>query len=653
VVGGISPANPPDWFVSLLGGGKTAAGIEVNQDLALNLSGVWCAVNILSNSLKILPLHVHRWLENGGSEKATNHPVYRLLYRRPNPEMPSSRLRGWMQACKLLWGNGYAEIERARNGTPLNLWPIHPSRVRVMRDSQTQQIVYEIHNNVGANTYIDAQNMFHLVGFTTDGIVGRSVIAHARESMGLSLAAEKFGAQFFGNGATTCGVLQRPREAPPMDDNAIRNLRLSWLEHHSGDNRHLPAVLQEGTEWKPISMPNDDAQFLETRQFQVLEIARWFDLPPHKLKHLADATFSNIEHEQMSFLRDSLSPHLVDFQDECNRKLFADDEQDEYYAKFNVRALLWADHTSRATYYNQLWQIGVYSPNDIRELEDMNPLGPEGDRHFIQLNMTTLDDMTAGAAVETDEPDKPETTDEQILGELMNAYGIAVRSGAITPQPDDERAFRLRMGLPPPSSDVDSAWSKDGGTRRPVTLKDKAETGDGGNRDGDTENPNDADDTDSADSDSDKTDQDNREEAKRIMMPVFVDAIGRIIRKEVNAIRRYASRAVIERSEKLYRELGSDLVEAVTPAAEALCAMAGIVLNPSLLAGFAEQHVVSSRSELAASEDVPALLVRWINQRAPAEAAALADLIVVGGTAVVAVVPVEPDASTTTETETL
>jgi len=389
---GGSLADPQNWVSNMFSGGPTKAGPAVNEDQALTFAAVFNAVTILSNALKVLPLVVYERADNDAKRPAIEHPVYVVLHRRANPEMPASRFRAYIQACKLLWGNGLAEIERNRGQEIIGLWPIHPSRVIVTRDGDGE-IVYRVRNGDGTYVEIPRQRMFHVMGYSRDGMWGQSVVGLARESLGLSMAAEQYGATFFGNGAEPGGVLQHPGT---LSDVARANIKASWQTEHGGASRHHPAILEEGMQWQSVGMPNDDIQFLETRQFQVTEVARWFDLPPHMLKDLTKATFSNIEHQALEYVTQHLSPHLVDVEDEASIKLFSESEQGRYFAEFNVRAFLRGDHKSRSEYYKAMWEIGAYSINDILRLENMNPIGPAGDAHFVQMNMTTVERAVAG-----------------------------------------------------------------------------------------------------------------------------------------------------------------------------------------------------------------------------------------------------------------
>lgn len=276
---------PGNWIEYMTGTGSYA-GIITSEAGAMNVSAVYCAVNLISDSIKSMPLILYRRDEDGKTREE-GHPAHMIVKRRPNPYTTPSRFKKQLQLWSLLWGNGYAEIERSNGGKPVALWLIHPSRVKpeVQKSGNTR---WKVANDSGTFTYIDDANMLHIMGPSTDGVVGMSIISRARDSFGLAAAAELYGRRFFSNSAIPSGVLEHPG---PLRDKSRENLRRSWEKMHSGENQGKIAILEEGMKFQNISMPSKDAQFLETRQFQVVEIARWFNVPPHKLKDLERATF--------------------------------------------------------------------------------------------------------------------------------------------------------------------------------------------------------------------------------------------------------------------------------------------------------------------------------------------------------------------------
>jgi len=356
---------------------------------------------------------------NGRKEVVATHNVDRLIHRRPNPEMSAFAFRETMMTWALTWGNGYAEIERDSANRPVALWPISPDRVEVKRDDNDRP-VYEISNGRGDKTYLPADKMFHLHGLGFDGSVGYSVINLARRSIGLGMAAEQFGASFFQNGTVTNLKIEHPAA---LGEQAFKNLKdslQSWLR--GPKNSFHPLIVEEGMKVTPLSMPMEDAQFLETRQFQTEEIARWFGLPPHKLQSLDKATFSNIEQQSIEVVTDALLPWAVRLEQEADYKLFS--QRGNFYTKLNLNSLLRGDTAARATFYREMWNLGVFSVNEIRELEDMNPVA-NGDKRFVQLNMTTLD--KAGEEPVTPPVTQPEEPDEDEIEARMRLFEASCR----------------------------------------------------------------------------------------------------------------------------------------------------------------------------------------------------------------------------------
>ncbi len=394
--------QPSSWLGDALGAGPTVAGVAISERNALGIAAVWAAVRVLSESVAALPLVVYR-RDGRARERAGEHPLYSILHDAPNPDMSSYQFRETLQAHCCLWGNAYAEIVRD-GGVVAALWPIQPERVEVRLRSDGRPLYL-----VDGRRAIEASDMLHFAGISHDGLVGHSPIRWARESLGLAAAAEQHGASVFGNGATPGGVLEHPGV---MSDEAIERLRESWESMHRGARRaHRVAILEQGMKWSAMSMPNDDAQWLQTRQFQITEIARWFRLPPHMIGDLSRSSFSNIESQQLSFYRDSLLPHLVRWEQEIRRKLFA---RDEAYAEFVVDGLLRADTATRFQAYSLGRSGGWLSINDIRERENLNPI-VGGDDYLTPLNMQAVGpNLTApegqmapspAAAAEALEPD--------------------------------------------------------------------------------------------------------------------------------------------------------------------------------------------------------------------------------------------------------
>ena len=365
------------------GGGSSLAGVSVTEHTALRNSAVWAAVGLISDDVSSLPLMLYKRTDNGGKLKFDTHPLYRLIHDEPNPEMSSMVFRRTMQAHVLIWGNGYAEIERDGVGRPVYLWPLEPERVRHDRD-RAGNVIYRVMSASGGEAIIPAADMLHLVGRSHDGSVGSSLVQHARESIGLALAAEQFGSTFFGNGATFGGVISFKGPKPPeMSENGYKE---SLEARHQGVKRaHKLLALYNDAQYKETGVEPNSAQFLETRQFQILEVCRWFKLPPHKLAHLSDATFSNVEQQNVDYFVSAIRPWLVLWEQELTRKLVRPLERSIQAIEHSVEGFLRGDSAARAAFYRALFDLGAITPNEIRAYENMNPL-PGGDLSFVPAN---------------------------------------------------------------------------------------------------------------------------------------------------------------------------------------------------------------------------------------------------------------------------
>lgn len=365
------------------------AGETVTPETALNFSAVYAAVELKSNSLKTMPFFVYKRLPNGGNKPARDHPLYRLLHDAPNPEQTPGQFKKFLEATRLLWGNGYAFIEQNGIGRPTALWPIHPSRVEVRRE-EDNEIIYYVYNNDGTALPVRSKWMYHVMGLSLDGVSGVSVIGLARTSVGLGLALDRHGAQFYGNNAQPSVCVTHPGL---VSDTGKKNMKESWRTTHGrhGEERYGVTLLEEGVTVHTLGMPHEDAQYLETRVFQVDEISRWFTIPPHKLAQLKGAIRANIEASQIEYVVDGVLPMTIDWEEEANRKLLMQSERATYFTKFQLKGLLRGDTKARGEFYKLLIQNGLASPNELRALEEMNPLGEEGDQHFVPMNMATLE----------------------------------------------------------------------------------------------------------------------------------------------------------------------------------------------------------------------------------------------------------------------
>lgn len=368
---------------------SSSSGVTINKNNAMTLSGVYSAVRVYADALASLPIHVIK--ESGrNKEKDRQHPVYKLLAYKPNNIMTSFDWRQIAIPQLLLWGNSYNLIEFAGGGSrrPISILPIHPSMVEV--NLLDGKLVYKIKLEGANDVVVDQTQMIHFRGLG-DNIEGKSVLEYAADNLGLGKAAEAFGKVFFDKGATTSGVLEHPQQ---LSDKAQANLRKSFNDTYTGvNNSNKAMILEEGMKWNQISVAPDNAQFLETRQFSISDIARWFKLPPHMIGDLENATFSNIEQQDLNFVKYSILPYVENMEQELNCKLFRENEQGSVYVNMNLEGLLRGDITTRVEAYQKLIQNGVMTPNEARSKEGMNPI--DGlDNTWMQINTAPIVDGT-------------------------------------------------------------------------------------------------------------------------------------------------------------------------------------------------------------------------------------------------------------------
>lgn len=385
--------------------GRTTSGKTVNERTALQTTAVYACVRILSETIASLPLHVYRYTD-GGKAKDTEHVLYTLLHDEPNPDMTSFVFRETLMSHLLIWGNAYAQILRDRSGQVIGLYPLLPDQMSVHRSEKGK--LYYIYNRYEEDNpnfqekgsiVLSQEEVLHIPGLGFDGLIGYSPIALAKNAVGMTLACEEYGASFFGNGANPGGVLEHPGI---LKDPA--KVRDSWNAVYQGTrNAHKVAVLEEGMSYKQIGIPPEEAQFLETRKFQINEIARLFRIPPHMVGDLEKSSFSNIEQQSLEFVKYTLDPWVVRFEQALKKSLLLPEEKKTHFIKLNVDGLLRGDYQSRMNGYAIGRQNGWLSTNDIRELEELNPIPPEegGDLYLINGNMTKLKD--AGGFMKTNQ----------------------------------------------------------------------------------------------------------------------------------------------------------------------------------------------------------------------------------------------------------
>ncbi|MCL1965313.1 MAG: phage portal protein [Firmicutes bacterium] len=402
------PTNKVGSGFSFLFGG-TASGKAVNEKSAMRTTAVYACIRILAEAIAGLPLHLYEYNDTGGKERVPDHPLYYLLHDEPNPEMTSFVFRETLMSHLLLWGNAYAQVIRDGRGNPLALYPLLPSKMEVSR-APNGELLYSYRMEKeesrekpnGGTVILRRDQVLHIPGLGFDGLLGYSPVAMAKNAVGLAIATEEYGAAFFQNGANPGGVLEHPGVVKAPDQ-----LRESWYGQFGGSGKaHKIAVLEEGLKFHAIGIPPEQAQFLQTRKFQINEIARIFRVPPHMVGDLEKSSFSNIEQQSLEFVKYTLDPWVIRWEQSLQQSLILPAEKGKLFIKFNLDGLLRGDYQSRMTGYATARQNGWMSANDIRELEDMNRISAEegGDLYLINGNMLPL--KNAGAFAKSKETEE-------------------------------------------------------------------------------------------------------------------------------------------------------------------------------------------------------------------------------------------------------
>jgi len=421
------------WFTSALGT-KSKTGLAISETSALTYSAVWACVRVIAETCASLPLNVYQRLPGGGKRKANEHPLYWILHNQPNSEMTSMQFREALISHILLWGNAYAEIERANNNVLMGLWPLRPDRMEVERAPGTNQIQYHYKptDSKEKEKILDPSDVLHIAGLGSNGLTGYSVISYAREAIGMGLALEEFGSRFFENNAQPGGLIKLPNVL--KDQEAINRLKNSWYEAVGGlKNAHKVAVLENGAEWQQMGIPLSDAQFIEGRKFQIEEICRIYRVPPPFIQDHSHSTFSNIEHLSIDFVVHTIRPWLVRIEQAIQAKLIPYNRQEEYFAEHVVDGLLRGDIASRYAAYATGRNWGWLSADDIREYENQNPLPDgQGKMYLVPSNMWPADKVEDMLDKQSQKPqlpfgNKPSDTEEPKEADkgkekLLNTY---------------------------------------------------------------------------------------------------------------------------------------------------------------------------------------------------------------------------------------
>lgn len=380
---------------------QTPAGEDVTEETALNLATVWACVRLLAGSVAQLPLCLYREGKNGSKQKAAEHPLYPLLHQRPNARQTIFEFVRFTVTSLALRGNALSFVERSR-GEVLSIWPLHWHAITPEPDGAALKFAYR--PQIGEAATFRASECWYVFGESTDGVIGCSPISMARESFGLGLALQRYGARYFGNGARPSGVLQTDKQ---LGAESQTRLAESWQAAHGGQNSHRVAVLEDGLKYQQIGLAPEDSQFLESRKFSREEIAEWFGVPPNLIG--VQATHNNAEHQSLEFVKFHLMPWLVNLEKSLERDLLTEDERDAgYFIRFNTGALLRGDTKTRADAHRSGILTGWLTRNEARALEDLDPL--EGlDEPLTPLNMAAGADPGADAESDTEIPTMDET----------------------------------------------------------------------------------------------------------------------------------------------------------------------------------------------------------------------------------------------------
>ncbi|GIO22437.1 phage portal protein [Oceanobacillus sp. J11TS1] len=378
--------NPAPWFRRMFGH-ETNSGEMVTVNSALGVPAVYACVNILANGIATLPMQVFKRTTTGRT-RDKKHAVAKLLETRPNPYQGPFKFKHLMETHRNLWGNAYVNIDWGADGRPRALWLLNPAQTEPIVDTAKNELWYHTTLPNGDNVKIWNGDVIHLTSLSTDGIKGKSPIQVIRESIGSAQAAHKFKTRFFRNGASMTGVLKVPGM---LNQDAKDVVRDEWEKANTGlNNAQRVAILDAGLEYQSIQMPLKDAQFVESMKFDKTEIATFYNIPMHMVNELERSTHSNIEQRAIDFIRNTLSPIYTQYQEEFTFGLFSEREMLRYYIKFNLETLLRADKKTQAEFYEKMLDKGIFSINEVRELEERDGI-ENGDKHRVDLNHVSLD----------------------------------------------------------------------------------------------------------------------------------------------------------------------------------------------------------------------------------------------------------------------
>ena len=381
----------------------SASGELVSKEQSMRIAAVWSCVRVLSETIASLPIAQYQVDPETDRKSKLNSPLNDLVSKQPSELFNSFMFYERMLVDLSLDGNFYAWIERNGAGLPIGLHPIQAVDVDIYMSPNGRSVYYEINQNNTTFIYphtgrVNSIDMIHCKGISLDGIEGQSPIESAAETLGISLALNKHAGSFFKNGASVGGILKHPGVLKPE---TAKRLRESWSSNYGGSaNTGKTAILEEGMDFVPKMLPNNQAQFLESRQFQVSDIARIFRVPNHLINDLQNTSYNSVEAQQIDFVVHTITPYLKRIETELNSKLIPFNKKSTQYFKFNVNALLRGDSKSRADYYRTLVNIGVLSPDEVRSYEDLNAVGGNSELFYMQSNMLPIDNLGQGTSRE-------------------------------------------------------------------------------------------------------------------------------------------------------------------------------------------------------------------------------------------------------------
>jgi HK97 family phage portal protein len=387
---------PPEERRSVLAWpARSDAGIFITEDVALGCSTAWACGTLIARSIAMLPARVMAPRgpdEADGNERLPDHPVEALLHREANPEMSAFQFREASLLSAIFKGNSFAEIERDQLGRPFALWPLHSDRVTVYHDSNSNALGYEVDNGANGKVTLEARNVFHLAGPSLYAPVGMSLISYARQTLGVAIAQERFAGNFIRNQAAPSGMVK----VKNITADGFKRLKAEFDQINRGPKQAGKVFYGDGDwEWVQLGVSPQDAEFINQRRFSVEEICRWFGVPPQMVGDTSKQTFANFEQAGLNFLTLAISPWVVRFEQEANRKLLARPGIRVPFVKLNTAAITRANLEASYRSFALGRQWGWLSVNDIRRLIDMEPIGPEGDVYLQPMNMTPIGETPA------------------------------------------------------------------------------------------------------------------------------------------------------------------------------------------------------------------------------------------------------------------